>query len=376
MPISGGRLASIDIVRGYSILSMVLAHLGSGGVLFAVTHIHPGFDGASGFVLLSGLVLGIVQHRRLRTAGLRAVEVRTLRRLGLLYVAQFAISLLAVLVVQRDRLVSPDTTGEVVLGLVTMQIAPSVGNILRMYVVFFCLALPAYWMLSRGRAALLLCCSFALYVLGAFVAPEYTTFTRDLTNAEGYSWAGWQLLFFSALVVGWYWESHDLLGRLQRHAWPVLGIAAGVLVVTRIGYHWVPSWFDKGTFAPARILVAYGAVAFLVVLVELLLARVPRPLFRPLESTGRRSLDSYLIHAAIGIVAVAGLGLPRGDLLAFTAFAVCWGWAELREKVHAVRQRGLSATDAGSSAGRRPSPAWTRPVRAGRPPARPSDPPC
>src|SRR4051794_18306348 len=93
-----GRLAAVDIIRGFCILSMVSSHLTVGSLLSRALHPFPAFDGAPGFVLLSGLVLGIVQHKRFAAHGLAAVEWKTVRRIGVIVVAQLSLVLLGLVV--------------------------------------------------------------------------------------------------------------------------------------------------------------------------------------------------------------------------------------------------------------------------------------
>lgn len=322
---------------------MVLCHLHGSGLLYRITHVHPAFDGASGFVLLSGLVLGMVQRRRLNREGLPALQAKTARRLGLLYLAQVGLGTLALLVSPPFRVYAAADPAVAVLGVLTLQVAPSVGNILRMYVVFFILALVAYRLLAARRTVALLSASLALYVGGAYLAPAYTTFSSGPTQAEAFSWAGWQLLFFSALVLGWHWQRLDVAGFLELRRWPVLAAALGGLVVSRIAYPYLPELFAKDKFAPGRILVAYLGVAFLIVSVDLLLARVPHQIFRPLTALGQRSLDSYLWQAVAGVVLVSGAGVPRSAALALGTLAACWAWAELRRVWDGRAQRAVAA---------------------------------
>src|SRR4051812_42249003 len=62
-PDVGGRNRAIDMLRGLCIVSMTTAHLAAGSWPWQVFHVAVLVDGAVGFVLLSGIVLGITQHR-------------------------------------------------------------------------------------------------------------------------------------------------------------------------------------------------------------------------------------------------------------------------------------------------------------------------
>lgn len=90
------RDQTIDLIRGYCIVSMVTGHLAGFLLLAGIFHVFPKFDGASGFVLLGGLVLGMVERRRVLREGLAAVPTKSVRRLGLIYGAQVALVVVGV----------------------------------------------------------------------------------------------------------------------------------------------------------------------------------------------------------------------------------------------------------------------------------------
>lgn len=72
-------------------------HFADGTWAAEPTHLFPYMDGMSAFVLLSGLVLGIVHQRWISRFSLRYSVNRLIRRIAVLYVCQAAIGLAAVL---------------------------------------------------------------------------------------------------------------------------------------------------------------------------------------------------------------------------------------------------------------------------------------
>ena len=70
------RDPTIDVIRGICIASMVIGHSANGSLLYHLTHGAIWIDAATGFVLLAGLVIGVVQSR---TASLLA----GLKKLGI-----------------------------------------------------------------------------------------------------------------------------------------------------------------------------------------------------------------------------------------------------------------------------------------------------
>ena len=59
---STSRISGLDRVRGLCVVSMVIGHFTGGSVLSKAIHVPLWVDGAMGFVLVSGIVLGIVRR--------------------------------------------------------------------------------------------------------------------------------------------------------------------------------------------------------------------------------------------------------------------------------------------------------------------------
>lgn len=68
---TGNRDLAIDATRGVAIWSMVTAHFATDAPLASPTHAFPYVDGMSAFVMLSGIVLGLVYQRWVNRYGLR-----------------------------------------------------------------------------------------------------------------------------------------------------------------------------------------------------------------------------------------------------------------------------------------------------------------
>lgn len=347
---------AIDIVRGYCIISMVTGHLAAQSLLSRGAHIFPRFDGASGFVLLSGLVLGIVQSRRAPRAGLNHVLRKTGTRIAVIYLAQVALVLVGVAMLVLGRLrhanVPPTagrSTAELVFSALTMSLAPPVGSVLRLYVILLLLAMGAYWLLLRGQWAVVLAASGAVYCIG-LLFREHTSFVAFDGVTRGANWAMWQLLSISALVLGWQWERIRAADFLRRQRWWVLlGYPVVFVVLTVVGRRF---WLaEKIDFSLPRMLVAYATLAFLYVAAEQLTAFIPPSVTRPVEMIGRRSLDSYIIQASVATLVPSyvafGPGSTAAQLLAVGVLGVCWAWAALRSRgeILAVRRTGWRSTE-------------------------------
>ena len=93
---------ALDVVRGLCIVSMCTAHLAAGSWPYEVAHSAVWVDGAVGFVMLSGVVVGMVQRSTIDRSGLAAGQRRLLRRSAVIYAANLALCLVAFVVVALD----------------------------------------------------------------------------------------------------------------------------------------------------------------------------------------------------------------------------------------------------------------------------------
>src|ERR687894_1954450 len=73
----GKRDLRFDLLRGFAVFAMVVDHLGGASWLYALTGGNRFLvSAAEGFVLISGVVAGIVYGARARAGGLRATTPR------------------------------------------------------------------------------------------------------------------------------------------------------------------------------------------------------------------------------------------------------------------------------------------------------------
>lgn len=363
-----GRDWAIDATRGLAIWSMVAAHFsGPKSTLGYPTHAYPYVDGMAAFVLLSGLVFGLVYGGWIRRRGWGFTYRRLGKRLVVLYLCQVLICLSAVAAglagyYQLIRL-RPVTDAGTGVGLsLLLRYLPSGGDILLMYLVFLGTAGLLLPLLRRGLGWLILVASVGLYVYSQLHSPYWFFITNSpgqawighpdwsdwWTIAFGtekgriQNWAAWQIMFFPALVIGWYWRRWKLDERLVRRLpWLLLAAVVGWCALyfafkTGPWHHLEPKVADKVDFRVARVFASWLVVATLYALFGWLVPHLRRVnLLRPLIMTGARSLDSYVLQAlclvAIPIFVVARPWTPLETALAtLGVFGACWAWAEFR----------------------------------------------
>jgi len=348
---------------------MIAAHFaGRKSMLAYPTHAYPYVDGMAAFVLLSGLVFGIVYGGWIDRRGWGFTYRRLGKRLVVLYLCQVLICLVAVAAgmagyyqLVRLRPVGDAGTG---IGLaLLLRYLPSGGDILLMYLVFLAVAGLLLPLLRRGLGWLVLAGSVGLYAVSQIHSPAWFAITSSpgrawighpdwsdwWTIAFGglpiQNWAAWQIMFFPALVIGWYWRRWKIDEALIRWLPWLLASSAALWCFLYFGFktgpwhHIEPSIADKVDFRVARVLASWLVVATLYALFAWLVPRLRRVnLLRPLIMTGARSLDSYVLQA-VALVAIPIFLLARPwshwatSAITLAVFGLCWAWAEFRRSL-------------------------------------------
>lgn len=362
------RDLAIDATRGLAIWSMITAHFGTGTILATPTHSFPYVDGMSVFVMLSGLVLGMVYHRWIDRHTLMFAYRKLIKRLAVLYLCQLTIALVAVAAAMAGHrwltgLLAIDSWADGLRLAVTMQYLPIGGNILLLYMILMASMFVLLPMLRRGWWPVVLGASLALYVYSQFHSPDWFYITAHKAAPRTENWAAWQIMFIPAVVVGWNWERWRLRDHIDRWLVAIVAAAYGVAMIFRHVIdtgplaHLEPHFADKLDFAPARAIGAWIAVAAIYGVFRLVLKWMHRDWLRPLVMTGARSLDSYVIQAvALVMVPLHVAHQPwtknTAAAAALLVFGLCWGWAEVRRAAHIDKLHRVPMILASSMSGR------------------------
>ncbi|WP_439032553.1 OpgC domain-containing protein [Gordonia terrae] len=354
------RDLAIDATRGVAIWSMITAHFAHESSLAAPTHAFPYVDGMSAFVMLSGIVLGLVYQRWVTRHGLAFAYKRLAKRIAVLYLCQLVIALVAVAAALEGHrwltlLLPVDGWRDGIWLSLTMQYLPSGGNILLLYMVLMMSAFALFPLLRRGWWAWVLGGSLALYALSLAYSPDWFYVSAYQAAPHIQNVAGWQIMFIPALVIGWNWSRWRVPEFVDRWLLVIVALAIVVAMFFHFGIHagpWAhlePGFADKLDFRPARAIGAYLAVPAVYGVFRLVLKWWHHDWLRPLVMTGTRSLDSYVIQAvALVVVPIHIAHRPWStltmDAVALLVFAVCWAWAEFRyfaaiDKLHRVPVR-------------------------------------
>jgi hypothetical protein len=343
-----GRDRALDVLRGAAIISMTAAHVATDTYTYRLTHVPLWMDAAIVFVLLSGLVLGIVQRSSANKG--RTNYPRTARRAMALYVIYLAV--LAIAVALRALTGAPALAptpadhggwGGLVFYALTLQMPAPNLTILPMYVVLLLAAVPLLWMCAHRLAWAGMAAAVAIWLLGV-LSPAFTVMPHiQDAGVPRFNWATWLLPFALAFVVGWHWRQWDLARRLR--TWPAIAVT-GVLFVALVALsNVVDRWelfelprvlraaffkWDVGLgvvlFGSTAIMFGYGLVSRSG---SLLIARYP---LRWLALIGSWSLDSFVIQCLfVVLVPVVAPHAPDPAIL-IAALLVMTAWALLRQK--------------------------------------------
>lgn len=337
------RDARLDVLRGWCIVSMTVGHLAGVSLVDRVTHPLRWVDGAAGFVLLSGVVLGMVQ-RPLQARSPRAGHAALLRRAGIVLGVHTAMAVGGV--AARTVTGSPPFVptfgelggvGQTVTGVATLRLQPDFLNVLPLYVALLLLAQPAVAALRAERWRLVLGCSVAIWGVGQLTAGPLTP-AHLLAPPVQWDWAGWQLLFVGGLMVGWYAEQVRAAVRAHRRL-----VIAGATLVALLVTIAAQRFFARGIGVLDALTDKYAVGALVpVALAAASLAgyafagrAFQSPLLRPgalvLGRIGRRSLDCFVLLFVIEAAAYslpAGTLGPRSVLLVIaTVLALMWALA-------------------------------------------------
>ncbi len=293
------RVPLLDGLRGYFLLFMLLTHLfGGAHPLVRVNHAELGFvQDAQGFVFLSGLLVGSLYGRRMTRSGFAGPARQMWLRAAELYL--WTIGLMLVVLVLRNILpgaeaiwgpwlgLLPTEEPPVLLAAATMLYQPTFFDILPQYILYLAAAPVLLWLCLTGRAVAVLVGSALLWIsiqlglhlgLAELINGVLGRWQDGLTLRAAFNPLAWQVLFFSALVLGALWSKGDIdVGRILDPARPGPAIVAGIVVAFfaawRLGFTFeaVPRvmmlrfWiFENRTEFSLVFLVNFVALAYLV----------------------------------------------------------------------------------------------------------------
>ncbi|MBI5301117.1 MAG: OpgC domain-containing protein [Chloroflexi bacterium] len=310
----------LDFLRGFAVFVMVVDHFGGTSWFYYLTGNNQFFtSGAEAFVLISGMVVGLVYGNIAHREGLRTAMIKALQRAWTLYKLTIAMTLvLAVLSDWFDLPWAKDVDlGDLVMFVVRvifLQQTYYLADIPMLYTFLMALAPLGLWLLHTKRTGWLHVISFVVWAGFQYVDSQQIIILPIVGNTTFHP-AAWQLIFFWAMAFGYHRDAiFKRIAGLPR--WPyfllatllflwLLHLYSTEMVALKrlypgINVEWVKATlFSKSHVAPGRVLAT--AIVFQFAYLALTRFWVPFErglgwLFTPL---GQNSLYSYTMHVVI-----------------------------------------------------------------------------
>lgn len=303
-PAKSPRIIALDYLRGLFIAIIIIDHLWRWPNLFQFISGRGEMwaSAAEGFVIISGLLVGYVHGYKKRHRPLRPIAYKLIRRGIMLYAwtvictILFAASVWWFTTPDATTLSTPLQRGDwlqLLVSATTLSYISTWTHFLYFYALCLFVAPGVIWLLRQRQPIVVL----ALSVVGWYIG-----------TTTGVEWLQWQLLFFTAAVIGYYF---DILLRRYRRLTPF------ARKVTR----WTPIVLFTATFACSLFItlsaapgnpnsplfgqspltlptIALSLVWFagLLSLFQTIAHKFPAWLRKLFLTLGERSLTAYILH--------------------------------------------------------------------------------
>lgn len=328
--VAGKRDLRLDLLRGFAVFAMVVDHLGGASWFYLITGGNTFFvSAAEAFIFISGLVVGMVYGGIALKEGLRAAQAKALQRALTLYKLTVALTLIFAgvslwftLPWAKDLQIGDPLT--FVLNVVTLRQTMYLTDIPLMYT-FLMLAAPiGLWLLVKGRTALLVAGSSALW-LASQLFPTQVHVPWNVVGSTAFNLAAWQLLFFVAMAIGYHRDAvTKKLNALPRAPYFLF---AGLLWLWLVqlrstdgaflartfpgldAHAFLSAFFLKSALAPGRLIASFIVFQFVYLAATLWWQPIQAALGWFLFPLGQNSLYSYSMH--IAVIALLYVALPH-----------------------------------------------------------------
>jgi hypothetical protein len=322
----------LDLLRGFCVVVMVADHIGGeSSWLYVITSGNRFFTSAAeGFVLISGITMGMVYRGVIDRYGLTTMLSRVMRRAGFLYLLTVGMTIVFSIVsmwlnTPWSQYAQPAGPIEFALGVGTLHRSYSLVDVLMLYTLLVFASPPLLYLLATGRTKLVIAGAWALWLLWQ-VSPEEVQFPWAVVDG-GFPFAAWQVLFATGVVLGYHRERlKQIITPRLRIAIVAVGLTLAVTLIalfqmelgdpkatdpSAIG--WLLSSdlvFGKNDLRPGRIVALLGVATTIFTLVTIFWVPVRRALGWLLMPLGQRALGAYALHLFIIAAAHSWIGDP------------------------------------------------------------------
>ncbi|HIP20589.1 MAG TPA: OpgC protein [Campylobacterales bacterium] len=375
---SGKRDLRVDFIRGFVMLILITVHIQMTSLYNYVAWERFGMvTGAEGFVLLSGLILGMLSRLRMEHDGFGITANKQFNRAFLLYRTSLFVIISVLLInfipfIDAKEVMTFTTYGGKVYELYPvlskfaeyhdiiiakfflLRYGPHQFQILGLYVVLLMISPFVLWLLSKKRYGVVLSLSWIIYFgnNGFHVRPIGAQFEYAFPLLT------WQILFVHGLVIGYYrheiWNFfHSKKGAVA--FWTIFMFFLGFLFFTynnpipqlsdAMKLHFIEAdvfkkiykiLFDKNTLGFGRLMndfavlvVSYGMLSYFWKPINKLFGWFFIPL-------GQASLYVFILHVYACIVIANIVWFGGDDIWVNTlghTLVFVWMWLMVRYKV-------------------------------------------
>lgn len=334
------RLTTLDHIRGFFIIVIIVDHLARWPSLFALIS-GQGLlwvTAAEGFVIISGLLVGYVRGFKNKTVSMMNVSKKLVGRAALLYLWSIIATIGYTAIIWYVPLVGgapvvPFAIGDwwqVITHVISFQQPFVWVHFLTLYALFLAASPIAIFLLRRNLAWLVVALSLGLLVLG------WQTHVEALQ---------WQALFFIPSVAGYYLESirsywnNSTHAKRRTYSLVLVGVTGVTIVASAIAW-FLPAliqtfadvsnaMFAKDTISIWRLAIAFVWFIGFLIFFDRFRQWISAKLGWLLIPIGTRSLTAYILHgiAIIGIsfLTVAGENIVINTILGIIAIMSVWG---------------------------------------------------
>jgi len=312
----GKRDLRLDFLRGFAVFAMVVDHVGgANSPFYLVTGGNRFFvSAAEGFVFLSGLLMGMINGGLIRRGDIGEALTRVLRRAGMLYTLTIGLTaIVAILPLALGLSWAPDLQGDsavdYVVGILTLHRSTHLVDVMLLYTLLVLAAEPVLLLLKYGHTWLVLGGSWGLWMV--WQGWPQSADIWPIPGDELFTVAAWQVLFMTALVIGYH--RRKLEGAFRAIASPQALLIAGTVLAGFVALYasrlapltaltgadraTVTEWlFAKDDVAPGRIVAFAAFFVFAYALTTLAWRPLERAVGWLLLPFGQNALSAYVTH--------------------------------------------------------------------------------
>lgn len=318
---SSSRLLSLDMLRGYFIVVIIIDHLWKFPSLFSLISGKAllWMTAAEGFVIISGFLIGYIRGFKDKNKPFSQVAKKLLKRSLVLYLTMIVASAVYVAIEWSDTVPAMPYTpvpnairdwGIIFTRLITLEQPHVWVHFLALYARYLLLAVGAIWLIRKNKTWLLAVISLVLYSWGVIAQIQ---------------WLQWQVLFFIPSIAGYYfdyirnWWRHITVKQRTRIELSLLVYFIVSLTLSILHAFWtgfyspdISSLFTEqfaiALMGPARVINAFLWFGFFALLFQRITPWLSRWTKGVVELLGTHSLQAYIVHGLI--ICLISLLLP------------------------------------------------------------------